>query len=62
MKTRKLSNVLDGWASIFDLSGSISKSLPDYEKGPARDAAALRGDWIKTGSDIRRGMDLLTQS
>lgn len=61
MKDRGLKAVLRGWASIFDLSGSIHTSMPDYKKGPARDGQALRGDWEQTGRDIRNGMDLVTQ-
>lgn len=61
MKDRRLKAVVRGWASIFDLSGSIAFSLPDYHKGPARDARALRGDWENTGHDIRRGMDLVVE-
>ncbi len=62
MKSRRLKAVSRGWASIFDLSGSIVSSLPDYENGPERDGKALHDDWTVTGKDIRRGIELVMQA
>lgn len=62
MRNSRMKAFLKGWASVFDLSGGLTVSIPDYRNGPQRDRVALRGDWEKVGNDIRHGMDLCSSS
>ncbi len=45
-----------GIRSAFDISGGYWP-IPDLSTGPARDAAALAGDWGRIGGDLQAAMD-----
>lgn len=62
MRDARMKAFLKGWASVFDLSGGLIISIPDYRNGPQRDRIALRGDWETVGRDIRRGMTICSSS
>ena len=53
--TAKLSSVLKGFASAFDISGHTFK-FPDFSGGFERDQQALAGDWQRVGNDLRNAM------
>ncbi|GHV14676.1 hypothetical protein AGMMS49938_11240 [Fibrobacterales bacterium] len=46
-----------GFASVFNLSGSLFIDVPDLSGGLERDSAMLKQDWIRIGGDIRNAMD-----
>jgi hypothetical protein len=47
---------LDGFRSAFSMCGG-NWPIPDLSTGPARDAAALAGDWANVGIDLQVAMD-----
>ena len=57
MKHSSNKDFFKGFASAFDVSGLTFIDVPDISDGPARDAAAIRGDWQQVGRDFRASMD-----
>ena len=58
----KISYLLKGFASIFDMSGqTFNGDIPDFSGGFERDARALRGDWERVGNDLRKAMGQVFQ-
>jgi hypothetical protein len=53
----KTPTFLKGFVSAFDITGQTLLDIPDLRNGFQRDAEALRGDWQRVGSDLRRAMD-----
>jgi hypothetical protein len=51
----RMGSFLSGYTSAFNLCGDID--FPDVSRGLERDAAALRKDWYKVGSDMSRAME-----
>jgi hypothetical protein len=50
---------LDGFLSVFDMSGHAFISIPDFDSGFQKDREALMGDWKAIGNDMRRAMNLV---
>jgi len=48
-----------GFTSAFDVSGLAFTEMPNISDGPARDAAAIKGDWQQVGIDLRSSMDIV---
>lgn len=62
MRSSRVKAFIKGWASVLDLSGWFSVSIPDYRNGPQRDREAIAGDWETVGQDLRQSMDHLSSS
>jgi len=52
----RLSNVLDGFASVFAW-GTPARAYPDLRGGFARDRQKLRGDMRRVGNDLRVALE-----
>jgi len=50
-----IKSFVSGYASVFKLYGGIE--VPDWSRGPERDAQAWARDWANIGGDIRMAMD-----
>ena len=50
---------LNGFASIFDITGSLflRNGRNDNLSGFQKDYLAMRGDWINIGNDMRKAMN-----
>jgi len=56
----RLSNVLDGFASVFAWGtgfGANARAYPDVRGGFARDRQKLRADVRRVGNDLRAGLE-----
>ena len=62
MRNSRMKAFLKGWASVLDLSGLFSVSIPDYRNGPQRDMEAIAGDWETVGQDLRQSMHRFSSS
>ena len=56
--TSKLHDFLQGFRSAFDLTGRtyVDIDIDDLANGWAKDGAALHGDWVNIGNDLRKAM------